>query len=201
MLAFASCFIFPLHLISASILYITWQKGKHGNGTFSVSCCIIRPHRSITYVDSAYCYRPSSVVCRSVCHTSEPDRDAIWVEDSGGPRKPCIRWGPDLPMWSGNFEGENERLVCIVKYGDTLCHLYKNGWTDRFAVCVVDSGGPKEAQVQSYSPGFAKVHPIGIRTLPVLSPAESLWTWVYRPWTCPGIGRQPSCFNRFFVRR
>jgi len=34
------------------------------------------PHRSATYEDAAYCYRPSSVVCRSVCvsvcHTSEP---------------------------------------------------------------------------------------------------------------------------------
>ena len=28
---------------------------------------IIRPHRSATYMDAAYCYRPSSVVCRSVC--------------------------------------------------------------------------------------------------------------------------------------
>jgi len=27
----------------------------------------IRPHRTTTYVDAAYCYRPSSVVCRSVC--------------------------------------------------------------------------------------------------------------------------------------
>jgi len=58
------------------------------------------------YVDAVYCYRPSSVVCRSVClsicHTSEPcengltDRDAVWVEDSDGPREPCIRWGPDI---------------------------------------------------------------------------------------------------------
>jgi len=29
--------------------------------------------------------------------------------------------------------------------------LYENGWTDRFAIWVVDSGGPKEARVQSYS--------------------------------------------------
>jgi len=29
--------------------------------------CIIRLHRSTTYVDVAYCYRPSSMVCRSVC--------------------------------------------------------------------------------------------------------------------------------------
>jgi len=28
---------------------------------------IITPHRSTTYVDAAYSYRPSSVVCRSVC--------------------------------------------------------------------------------------------------------------------------------------
>ena len=28
---------------------------------------IIRPHRSTTYVDAAYCYGPTSVVCRSVC--------------------------------------------------------------------------------------------------------------------------------------
>jgi len=28
---------------------------------------IIMPHRSATYLDATYCYRPSSVVCRSVC--------------------------------------------------------------------------------------------------------------------------------------
>jgi len=27
---------------------------------------VVRPHRSTTYVDAAYCYRPSSVVCLSV---------------------------------------------------------------------------------------------------------------------------------------
>jgi len=36
-----------------------------------------RPHRSTTYVDAAYCYRRSSVVCRSVtvvslAKTAEP---------------------------------------------------------------------------------------------------------------------------------
>jgi len=57
--------------------------------------CLIRPHRSTTYVDVAYSYRPRSMVCRSVCHASEPcknswtDRDAIWVVDSGGPKKAC----------------------------------------------------------------------------------------------------------------
>ena len=72
----------------------------------------IRLHRSTTYVDAAYCYRPSNAVCRSVCHTSGPckngctDRDAVWVEDLGGSREPSIiRWGPDPPMGRGKFWG------------------------------------------------------------------------------------------------
>jgi len=36
-----------------------------------------------TYVGAAYCYHPSSAVCLSVCHTSEPwsDPDAVCIED------------------------------------------------------------------------------------------------------------------------
>ena len=47
----------------------------------------------------------------------------------------------------------------IVKYRDFCHELCRNGCTDRFAVWVVDSdsGGPKEAQVQLYSPGSANV--------------------------------------------
>jgi len=69
---------------------------------------IISPHHSTTYVDAACCYQPSSVVCLSVCHTGEPcknsltDRDAIWVEDSGGPKN-VLDGGPD-PTGKGNFE-------------------------------------------------------------------------------------------------
>jgi len=39
----------------------------------TVVVAVIRPHRiaHVTYADVAYCYRPSSVVCQSVCHTSE----------------------------------------------------------------------------------------------------------------------------------
>jgi len=33
----------------------------------------------------------------------------------------------------------------------------KNGWTDRFGILVVDWSGPKDAQVQSYSPGGANL--------------------------------------------
>jgi len=68
---------------------------------------------------AAYCYVTDRVgwsvglsVGVSVCHTSESckngcnDRDAVWVEDSGGPKEPCISWGPDPPMERDNFEGE-----------------------------------------------------------------------------------------------
>jgi len=91
---------------------------------------IFRLHHSTTYVDAAYCYQPSSVVCLSVCHTSEPcknsgtNRDAVWVEDLGGPREPSIRWGPDPRMAMDNFEGKG---CPIVNYRDTLGYLCKNG--------------------------------------------------------------------------
>jgi len=82
--------------------------------TLALPCeCVIRPHRSSTYVDAVYCYGPSSVVCRSVCYTSEPCKNGFsdqgtvcWVEDSGGPKEPCIRWGSRSSMERGNFEGK-----------------------------------------------------------------------------------------------
>jgi len=43
----------------------------HDDSTINI-IVVIRPHRSTTYVDVAYFYRLSSVVCQSVCHTSEP---------------------------------------------------------------------------------------------------------------------------------
>jgi len=90
---------------------------------------LFRPHRSTTHVDAAYCYRPSSVVCRSVCrsvcHTSEPckngctDRDAVWVEDSGGPKEPCrLLHGVQIPHGKRQFCAGKGRP--IVKYRDTL---------------------------------------------------------------------------------
>jgi len=76
------------------------------------------------YVDAAYSYRQSSVVCRSVCHTSEPckngyiDQAAVWVEDLGGPGEPCITWGSRSPMGRGKFLVENGRP--ILKYRETI---------------------------------------------------------------------------------
>jgi len=61
---------------------VTCQRQPQ-NQTLKISCrhftdrmltyiVIFRPHRSTRYVDSAYCYGRSSVVCRSVCHDREP---------------------------------------------------------------------------------------------------------------------------------
>jgi len=92
------------------------------NKDWIIITIVIGPHCSTMYVDAAYCYRPSSVVCQTVCRsvtlvspakTAEAHRDAIWDEDSGGPRESC----PDPSMRRGNFEGEGRP---IVKYRDTL---------------------------------------------------------------------------------
>jgi len=84
-----------------------------GNSAKVRKQCHFRPHDSTTQVDAAYCYRPSSVVCQSVYHTSEPcknswsDQHAVWVEDSGGPKEKCIciRWGSRSP-WEGAILGD-----------------------------------------------------------------------------------------------
>jgi len=88
-----------------------------------IVCIIIRPHRSSTYVDVAYCYRPSSVVCRSVtkvspAKTAEPIEMPFGLWTLVGPRDHILDGGPDPPMGRGNFEGGKGRL--IIKYRDTL---------------------------------------------------------------------------------
>jgi len=53
-------------------------------------------------------------------------------------------WGPDPPMGVAILRGKGGPLWRRW----TLCReMCRNGWTDRDAVWVVDSGGPKEARV------------------------------------------------------
>ena len=40
----------------------TYDKDDDGDD----NVVVVRPHRLTTYIDAAYCYRPSSVVCLSV---------------------------------------------------------------------------------------------------------------------------------------
>jgi len=70
---------------------------------------IIRPHRSTTYFDATYCYKPRSLsVCQSVtvviypAKTAQTDRD---MEPFGlrirvGPRN-CVLDGVQIPSWKG----------------------------------------------------------------------------------------------------
>jgi len=64
-------------------------------------------------------------------------------------------------MWTsvGQRKHKFNRIHQVAPmYPMTLCReLCKNSWTDQFAIWVVDSGRPKEAQVKSYLPGGANV--------------------------------------------
>ena len=97
---------------------------------FIIVTISITPHRP-------YCVRrcglllPTELrglsVCRSVCHTSQPckngwsDRDAVWIEDSGVPREPCIRSGSRSPMWRGNFDGEGASHCKVYGHSAVIC--------------------------------------------------------------------------------
>jgi len=66
----------------------------------------------------------------------------MYLMESRHPHRKGQIWGKEVP---------------IVSIGTVCRELCKNGWTDRFAVWFVDLGGPKKAQVQSYSLGGANV--------------------------------------------
>jgi len=75
--------------------------------------------------------------------------------DLGGAKEAQIQWNS-----AGGTTVHNFNCIWQVApmYPMTLCReLCKDGWTNWFAVWVVESGGPKEAQVQLYSPGSANV--------------------------------------------
>jgi len=63
---------------------------------------IVRPHRSITYDDAAYCYRQSSVVCRSVglsitlSKTAKPIEMPfeLWTRVTWAQGTIVLDWGP-----------------------------------------------------------------------------------------------------------
>jgi len=95
------------------------------NALGSLQCfvTVVRPRNSTTYVDAAYFYTPNTVVSLSVCHTSDPcknswtDPGAVWVEDLGGRKESCVRWGSRSSHEKGNFEGEG---ASQCKVWDTL---------------------------------------------------------------------------------
>jgi len=100
------------------------------NCCWCVLCCfiiIIRPHRSTAYVDVAYCYRPSSVVCLSACLSvavvspakmAEPIEMLFGLRTLVGPRM-----GVQMPHGERQFWGGKGQP--IVKYRDTAVSCAK----------------------------------------------------------------------------
>jgi len=63
---------------------------------------IIRPHRSTAYIDAAYCYWQSSVICRSAVRILIPAKMAEPIEVPFGllthmGQGTMMRWGPNHP--------------------------------------------------------------------------------------------------------
>jgi len=69
------------------------------------------------------------------------DRDAIWDVDLGGPKEPCIRWGPDPHTWRGSFDGEKgpaqdmARHVWWSRYWRQLSRVSTGTVLTSIAVC------------------------------------------------------------------
>ena len=101
--------LLQIFLLPASIcwqLLGSWRRCYSSQQCY-VHCLrtIINLHRTTTYVDVAYCYRWSSVVCRSVCHNGEPckiawtHRHATWVVDLGGSKEALLDVGHVGAAW------------------------------------------------------------------------------------------------------
>jgi len=109
---------------------------------------IIRLHRR--HIDAAYCYRLSNVVCRSVyrsvtlvnpAKTAEPIEMPFLLRTRVGPGDHVFGGGPHPQPWEG-------AILMAILTARPCSHLCKNGWTDRDAVWVAESGGPKEPRIR-----------------------------------------------------
>ena len=92
---------------------------QHQNVSVCISI-IIRPDRSTTYVDAAYCYRPSSVVCRTVCRSVTVVSPAKTAEQIQFGFRTQV--GPTIQIYQtyhGKRQFREGKRRPIVKYRDT----------------------------------------------------------------------------------
>jgi len=89
-------------------------------GPLLIMTSVIRPHGSATYVDAACSYRPSSVVCRSVClsvtlmspaKTAAPIELPFGLSTQVGPGNHVLDGGPDPPMGRAILRGKVRPIV------------------------------------------------------------------------------------------
>jgi len=86
-------------------------------------------------------------VCLSIgLSHSWTNGDAVWVEDSGGPKEPCIRWGSYPPMGRTSFEGKEGAFHCKARLP-----LSVQKWLNRKRCCL--GFGLRWAQGSTYYMG------------------------------------------------
>ena len=145
---YCECFI---RLAALQDLWLFVVKAEGALRAAVILVLLLLGRITVLYVNAAYCYRVSSVVCLSVCRSvcretcrnGWTDPGAVWVVDSGGPNEPCIKWGSRSTCKAAILKGKGRP---ILTYMDR--ELVKNGWTDRNAVRNVDLDGPKETCVR-----------------------------------------------------
>jgi len=81
----------------------TWGRNWAVKTNWLVIITIIRPHYCTMWsiVTNRVAWSDGLSVCLSTLVSDWIDGDAISVEDSGGPREPCIRWGVQIRPWEG----------------------------------------------------------------------------------------------------
>jgi len=85
--------------------------------------------------------------------------------------------GVRSPMRTGNFEGKGMPPTCSTTFWRELC---ENAWTDRDAVWVMDSGGPKEARIRWGQDLHTKGQLLGERTFSGMP--DDILQWAVQKW-------------------
>jgi len=107
-----------------------FNSSSNGSSSSSSSIAVVRPHRSTTYVDVAYCYRRSrpvgwsvslSVTLVSPAKTAESIEMPFGLWTRVGPRNHVLDGIPDPPMGSGNFEGKGASHCKIWEHSAVSC--------------------------------------------------------------------------------
>jgi len=152
---------------------------------------IIRPYRSTMYVDVAYCYQPSSEVCRSdtlvsCAKTAELIEMPFGLRTGMGPRNHVYNdGGPDSPMGMGNF-GERCANCKVLGLSAVSCAKTAEppfgcgfGWAEGSTSSIYSPGG---ANVSSWEGTLMQPDEYGCRALSAAGPTvwnslpDFIWT-------------------------
>jgi len=112
---------------------------------------------------------------------------------SGGPKEPNVRWRYRSPCEGVTFEGKGHDPTCQTTLWHELCN---NSWTNRDAVCVMDTGGPKAAGIRWGLDTRVKGQLLGGRTCPILCElCKNGWTYQFSVSVVDSGGPKEARFN------